>query len=63
MSGRITTNDTQLDPLTSRAVTHGIGESLRQALGTEGPFPDRLQKLLDEMRQRETHERPAKGRS
>jgi hypothetical protein len=60
MPGRLTTNDIQMDARTSRAVAHGIGERLRQALGTEGPFPDRLQKLLDEMRDREVHEkRPA----
>jgi hypothetical protein len=61
MPGRITTDDVHLDAGTSRAVAQGIGERLRQALGTEGPFPDRLQRLLDEMRDRETHERPPKG--
>ena len=61
MPGRITTNDVQLDAGTSRAVAHGIGERLRQALGAEGPFPDRLQRLLDEMRDRETHDGPTKG--
>jgi hypothetical protein len=61
MPGRITTNDVQLDAQTSRAVAQGIGERLRQALGTEGPFPDRLQRLLDEMRDREMHELPTKG--
>jgi hypothetical protein len=61
MPGRITTNDFQLDSPTSRAVAQGIGERLRQALGTEGPFPDRLQRLLDEMRDREAAESHAKG--
>jgi hypothetical protein len=61
MPGRITTNDFQLDPLTSRAVAQGIGEKLRQALGTEGPFPDRLQRLIDEMRDREARESHASG--
>ena len=61
MPGRITTNDVQLDPRTSRAVAHGIGERLRHALGTEGPFPDRLQELLDQMRDREMRELAAKG--
>jgi hypothetical protein len=61
MPGRLTMNDVQLDARTSRDVAHGIAERLRQALGTEGPFPDRLQNLLDEMRNREKQERPAKG--
>jgi hypothetical protein len=61
MPGRITTNEFQLDSSTSRAVAQGIGERLRQALGTEGPFPDRLQRLLDEMRDREADESRAKG--
>jgi hypothetical protein len=56
MPGRITTHDLQLDARTSRDVARGIGERLRQALGAEGPFPDRLQRLLDEMRDREAHE-------
>jgi hypothetical protein len=61
MPSPIRTNDVQLDARTSRAVAQGIGERLRQALGTEGPFPDRLQRLLDEMRDRETHEGRTKG--
>jgi hypothetical protein len=61
MPGRITTNDLQLDARTSRAVAQGIGERLRHALGTEGPFPDRLQRLLDEMRDREEHESHSRG--
>lgn len=55
MAGRIATDDVQLDTPTSRAVAKGIGEKLQQALGTEQRFPDRLQKLLDEMRDREAH--------
>jgi len=46
-------NSAQLDAPTSRAVANGIGERLRQALGGEAAFPDKLQKLLDEMRDRE----------
>jgi len=53
MPGRTSLDDVQLDALTSRAIAKGVGERLRQALGTEAPFPDRLQKLLDEMRDRE----------
>lgn len=60
MPGRITTNEVQLDARTSRDVARGIGERLRQALGAEGPFPDRLQRLLDEMRDREAHENGSK---
>jgi hypothetical protein len=46
----------QLDTSTSRAVANGIGERLRNALGSEAPFPDKLQKLLDEMRERESRD-------
>jgi hypothetical protein len=62
MPGRITHDSVQLDAPTSRAVAHGIGERLRQALGSEAPFPDRLQNLLDEMHDREMRE-SAKGKS
>ena len=62
MPGRISFNDVQLDAPTSRAVANGIGERLRQAIGTEAPFPDKLQKLLDEMRDRETREIGPKGK-
>jgi hypothetical protein len=56
MPARITMNDVELDAWTSRAVAHGIGERLRKALAPEGPFPERLQELLDEMRAREARE-------
>ncbi|MDQ8729894.1 hypothetical protein [Bradyrhizobium sp. LHD-71] len=56
MAGRITISNVQLDAPTSRAVADGIGERLRQALGAEPPVSDRLQKLLDEMRQREARD-------
>ncbi len=56
MPGRITLDIVQLDPATSRAVANGIGERLRQSLGGEAPFPDRLQKLLDAMRENEARE-------
>ena len=62
MPGRLTTHDVQLDAPTSRAIANGIGERLRQALGTEAPFPDKLQKLLDQMRDREADDREAKGK-
>jgi hypothetical protein len=53
MAGRITPSNVQLDPPTSRAVAKGIGEKLQQTLGTEQRFPDRLQKLLEAMHDRE----------
>ncbi len=56
MAGRITTDNVQLDATTSRAVARGIGEKLRQSIDTDRRFPDRLQKLLDEMRAREARE-------
>ena len=62
MPGRITHDDVQLDAPTSRAIANGIGERLRQALGAEAPFPDKLQKLLDEMRDREAHDTGPKGK-
>ncbi len=54
MPGRIS-ND-QMDASTSRAVAHGIGERLRQSLATEARFPERLQRLLDEMADREARD-------
>jgi hypothetical protein len=57
MSGR-TTDNIHLDATTSRAVAHGIGERLRQSINTDQRFPDRLQRLLDEMRDREAREEP-----
>jgi hypothetical protein len=56
MAGHITTDNVQLDATTSRAVANGIGEKLRQSIGTEQRFPDRLQELLDKMRDLETRE-------
>jgi hypothetical protein len=56
MPGRITHDSVQLDAPTSRAVAKGIGERLRQALSSDAPFPDRLQKLLDQMREHEARE-------
>ena len=63
MPARITMNDAELDARISRAVAHGIGERLRNALGPEGPFPERLQELLDEMRAREAREGNVQGNS
>jgi len=62
MPGRLTTHDVQLDAPTSRAIANGIGERLRQALGTETPFPDKLQKLLDAMRNREADDSEPTGK-
>jgi 3-dehydroquinate synthetase len=62
MPGRITHDSVQLDAPTSRAVANGIGERLKQSLGSDAPFPDRLQKLLDQMREIEARE-SAKSKS
>lgn len=62
MPGRMS-ETVHLDAPTSRAVAKGIGEKLQQTLGTEQQCPDRLQKLLDEMRARETRETPARNGS
>ena len=62
MPGRNSVHDVQLDAPTSRAIANGIGERLRQAIGTEAPFPDKLQKLLDEMRDREAREIGPEGK-
>ena len=61
MPGRISLDSVQLDDTTSRAVAHGIGERLRQSIGSEAHFPDRLQKLLDAMREQETRASDAKS--
>ena len=57
MPSRITS--VQLDAPTSRAVAKGIGEKLQQTLVTETRFPDRLQKLLDALSEREANEASA----
>jgi hypothetical protein len=46
----------RIDATTSRAIAHGIGEKLRQSLGADSRFPDRLQRLLDALRDRETRD-------
>jgi hypothetical protein len=46
----------EIDATTGRAVAHGIGEKLRQSLGADPRFPDRLQRLLEALRDRETHD-------
>ena len=56
MPARITT-DITLDAPTSRAVAQGIGEKLRQTIAAEPGFPDQLQRLLDELHERETGQR------
>ena len=50
------TADEKLDPATSREVARGIGENLRQSLGADARCPDRLQRLLDALRDREARE-------
>lgn len=59
MPGRIA--DLRMDAPTSRAVAKGIGEKLQQTLDTDQRCPDRLQKLLDEMRAREAYEAAARN--
>lgn len=56
MSARVTPNGLPIDPSTSRAITRGIGEKLKQTIGPDTPFPDRLQQLLNEMQARETRD-------
>lgn len=46
----------EIDATTSRAVAHGIGEKLRQSLGADSRCPDRLQRLLDALRDREARD-------
>ena len=46
----------KIDATTSRAIANGIGEKLRQSLGAESRFPERLQRLLDALRERETRD-------
>jgi hypothetical protein len=55
MAERITNPNSRidLDAPTSRAVAKGIGEKLQQTLDPEQRFPDRLQKLLDKIRDSE----------
>lgn len=53
MPGRLTFDQMQLDALTSRAIAKGIGERLRQVMGAEPSYPDELQRLINEMRERE----------
>lgn len=53
MPARIAPNTPQIDRMTGRDVARGIGARLKQAVGPEAPFPDQLQKLIDEMRARE----------
>lgn len=61
MSARVTPNGLPIDPSTSRAISRSIGEKLKQTIGPDAPFPDRLQQLLDEMRARETRENSTDG--
>lgn len=63
MPGRLFLDSVQLDGTTSRAVAHGIGERLKQSISSEAHFPDRLQKLLDAMREQETRESGAKSKT
>lgn len=56
MAGRISTDRLQMDAPTSRDVAKGVGEKLQRTLGTEQQFPDRLQKLLEKMRNQEARE-------
>jgi hypothetical protein len=40
----------EIDSATSAFMRKAIGERLGQHLGTDAPMPDRLQKLLDQLR-------------
>ena len=42
-----------IDPAAGRAVAKGISETLRQTLGPDPQMPDRLQELLNRLRQNE----------
>lgn len=42
-----------IDPAAGRAVAKGISEKLRQTLGSDQQMPDRLQQLLNQLRQNE----------
>jgi hypothetical protein len=53
MADRITSKNVEIDAPTSRAVANGIGEKLQQTLGTEQRFPEQLQKLLEQLHDRE----------
>ena len=44
------TSRSEIDGLTNSYMRKVIGERLGQHLGTEAPMPDRLQRLLDELR-------------
>lgn len=63
MPGRNTHDSLQLDATASGDVARGIGEKLKQTLGNDAPFPDRLQELLDQMRDLETRESGASGKA
>jgi 3-dehydroquinate synthetase len=63
MPGHIIDDTLPLDATTSREVAKGIGERLRLTLGNDTPFPDRLQRLLDRMRELETRENGTTGKA
>ena len=42
-----------IDPAAGRAVSKGISEKLKQTLGPDAQMPDRLQQLLNQLRQNE----------
>jgi hypothetical protein len=42
-----------IDPAAGRAVAKGISEKLRQTLGPDPQMPDRLQQLLNRLRESE----------
>ena len=50
-----------MDASTSRAVAKGIGEKLQRTLDTQQRYPDRLQKLLEKMRDQEAREASTSG--
>ncbi|MEZ5765313.1 MAG: hypothetical protein R3D69_14405 [Xanthobacteraceae bacterium] len=46
-------NSVPIDPAAGRAVSKGISEKLKQTLGSDTQMPDRLQELLNQLRQNE----------
>jgi hypothetical protein len=63
MPGHLTDETLPLDATTSREVAKGIGERLRLTLSNDAPFPDRLQRLLDRMRELERRENGTTGKT
>jgi len=60
MNGRIVDNREAIDGKTSRSICDAVGERLQQSLRPEPLEPSaRLQRLLEELRRRDSGSRPA----